>query len=1050
MFFKISRKSICLCIVMMMTISFCCLTVSGAQNRYLYFDSNEAWAEDASASNPTSAEAKQYISGIYFKAGYLSVKISNRTATLNNPTGNRRSFYFMKDALAADADFTSSDIRKLSLTLSVTKFNAVDDSPQTLWPGLEFANAVKLKNPAIGTYPGYADMIAGYEDTDKILYLSNRSYSNADDSAKKLYPLCSLQLNTEYAIEYVFDQKGVYSVTVNGQTYTEAMDGTPIRECVFQNLSVRPEDAQDGTASIEMPIQKQTTLVYSRFQYGAVTQIGEILPQNPWEPIEVLFEDTPLEPASLGDYVQIQNNKTGAFFTDFTCDYDEALNKLSVMPLLPLDFNTTYTVTLSDRIAYRTASALGITVLGASKSFVTGYERLTVSGLPNSLPAEGEMNVTADITNNGQISGSFTTIAALYRKIGGMVNLLAYTEKPQTLGLGRTATLDCGRLTLPKDEGEYFIKLFCLAEDEAIAKAAVIGRAPVSAGAAVTGDAVITANVETKPDNGRIVLSGLYNGLPNRPVFLRLTNPAGETVYMEQTESGTEGLFAMNCNLQAGAADGLYTCLIHVGGEAPYPATFTMDFSQVKPVVSNLTIGGTPICGKTLTAQYDFFHFGQKADISAITWLADSADGSFAPVGTGRTLTLTDALLTHKVKFTVLARSEGGSVADELQESAEIRVTAAPIISNPRLVQKDNRVTAEYSYSHGLNYEQYNSEFAWYVADSMDGSYTRVGDNLSMYCITAADNGKYCKAEITPRALVPEDYILEGVGDTVTAGPIRLSYTGSAAGGGHTSGSTAGGKGSNRGSGTVSVKKTSETNPPLQQTGETDFTDVRGHWAQNAIYKLYDQGIVTGRSDATFEPEATITRAEFIALLVRALKLQLAGYQNAFNDVSGGDWYADVIQTAANRGFLQGSEGCAYPNQPVTRKEMAALTVRAYETLCGEIKLSGGLLSFADADQIAEWAIDSVCKARELGLIEGVGEGRFDPDTGATRAASCVIIGRILEQIEAAAAKEPEPPKQSGIELQGEKAEDAQPDLNSDDNPLDQYNNKDHTEEAKS
>ncbi|MEI6309676.1 MAG: S-layer homology domain-containing protein, partial [bacterium] len=58
--------------------------------------------------------------------------------------------------------------------------------------------------------------------------------------------------------------------------------------------------------------------------------------------------------------------------------------------------------------------------------------------------------------------------------------------------------------------------------------------------------------------------------------------------------------------------------------------------------------------------------------------------------------------------------------------------------------------------------------------------------------------------------------------------------------------------------------------------GTTDFNDVFGHWAQADIMTLVDKGIISGYPDGSFQPDKSVTRAEFIKILAAALQLPQA------------------------------------------------------------------------------------------------------------------------------------------------------------------------------
>lgn len=107
------------------------------------------------------------------------------------------------------------------------------------------------------------------------------------------------------------------------------------------------------------------------------------------------------------------------------------------------------------------------------------------------------------------------------------------------------------------------------------------------------------------------------------------------------------------------------------------------------------------------------------------------------------------------------------------------------------------------------------------------------------------------------------------------------------------------------------------------------YTDVKaGDWYNNAISTLSDLGIITGYEDGTFRPNASITRAEFVTIATRFFDYA-AEYEGAFSDVSYSSWYADFVQAAVDMGLVNGYEnGTFRPNASITRAEAVAIVNR--------------------------------------------------------------------------------------------------------------------------
>lgn len=175
------------------------------------------------------------------------------------------------------------------------------------------------------------------------------------------------------------------------------------------------------------------------------------------------------------------------------------------------------------------------------------------------------------------------------------------------------------------------------------------------------------------------------------------------------------------------------------------------------------------------------------------------------------------------------------------------------------------------------------------------------------------------------------------------------------------------------------------------------FDDVAaGYWAHDIITGLAGRQIVQGTTAAAFEPRRLMGRAEFAALLVRALRLK-GQAENRFNDVADGSWYADAVSAAYGAGIVKGRSASLFdPKTPVTRQEMAVMLLKAYSIKAADSAAPGEALPYSDADKIDEWAITSIQSAHKLGLIKGREHNTFAPDAYMTRAEAAQAIYRLL------------------------------------------------------
>lgn len=160
---------------------------------------------------------------------------------------------------------------------------------------------------------------------------------------------------------------------------------------------------------------------------------------------------------------------------------------------------------------------------------------------------------------------------------------------------------------------------------------------------------------------------------------------------------------------------------------------------------------------------------------------------------------------------------------------------------------------------------------------------------------------------------------------------------------------------------------------------------------------MANDGIIKGISDTEFAPDQSITRAEFTALIVRALDLDIVTYQGGFSDVKANDWFAGEVQAALDKGIIS-KDTYFRPNDTITREEMAKIIVEAYQILYPDADIDKADLSFGDNASISSWAIEYVRQAVDLGLMNGMDDNTFAPAAESTRAQSAAVIYRLLEK----------------------------------------------------
>ncbi len=185
---------------------------------------------------------------------------------------------------------------------------------------------------------------------------------------------------------------------------------------------------------------------------------------------------------------------------------------------------------------------------------------------------------------------------------------------------------------------------------------------------------------------------------------------------------------------------------------------------------------------------------------------------------------------------------------------------------------------------------------------------------------------------------------------------------------------------------------------------EKSFDDVAEHWAKTDVNDMASRLVISGVGDNTFEPDRDITRAEFIAIVVRGLGLMRDGAgQESFADVTAADWYFDAVSIGKEYGISNGNgDGTFAPNSKITREEAMTMIARAariagIETTVTASVVSSELGKLSGSAAISDWARESAAICIQNSIIVG-DNGSIDPQDNITRAETATIVKRVLKQ----------------------------------------------------
>ena len=153
-------------------------------------------------------------------------------------------------------------------------------------------------------------------------------------------------------------------------------------------------------------------------------------------------------------------------------------------------------------------------------------------------------------------------------------------------------------------------------------------------------------------------------------------------------------------------------------------------------------------------------------------------------------------------------------------------------------------------------------------------------------------------------------------------------------------------------------------------TADNEFSDVSdGQWHNKAVSTMAKLGIVKGRRADRFDPDASITRAEFAAICAR-FNTKPVENNGSFSDISG-HWAENEIERAAAFGWISGyPDGTFHPNARITRAEAMTMINRV---LCRMPQSESDLL-----DSMVTWPDNKPSDWHYLAVQEATNSHDFD------------------------------------------------------------------------
>lgn len=164
------------------------------------------------------------------------------------------------------------------------------------------------------------------------------------------------------------------------------------------------------------------------------------------------------------------------------------------------------------------------------------------------------------------------------------------------------------------------------------------------------------------------------------------------------------------------------------------------------------------------------------------------------------------------------------------------------------------------------------------------------------------------------------------------------------------------------------------------------FTDVHSYsWFYDAVQFVYDNDIMNGISDTSFNPDGTVTRGMIVTMLWR-MAGEPYSFGGGFSDVPAGHYCYSAAAWASRNGIVNGMTSTTFaPDTNITREQLVTILYR-YAQYLGYSTTGSSLYGFTDASSVSSYATNAMSWAVKYGIISGVTTTTLVPAGTATRA----------------------------------------------------------------
>ena len=177
------------------------------------------------------------------------------------------------------------------------------------------------------------------------------------------------------------------------------------------------------------------------------------------------------------------------------------------------------------------------------------------------------------------------------------------------------------------------------------------------------------------------------------------------------------------------------------------------------------------------------------------------------------------------------------------------------------------------------------------------------------------------------------------------------------------------------------------------------FADIQNHAAKEDIIFAQSRGLVAGTSSTKFQPDAAITRGDFITALGKMAEINPEEYKKSatvFTDLDDTKEYAAYAKWAEQKGIVSKSAKFS-ANQPLSRKDMASMLEKYVAAAGIALGKNRKEISFKDISSLTAPEKAAITRLQQSGIINGFDDNQFKPAASLTRGEACAVLRRMIE-----------------------------------------------------